>query len=179
MYIICITIVITAIATIHETSLIEWMLHKYVMHRPILGFRYPFEAHAQLHHQSFKSDETYHLINEKVQDKWTIPMAWWNGPVLIFIASRPSLLVWIVLPNWEIRLWMYATNVVFIALYYGAYEYIHWCMHLPKERLMEKWSVFIWLDQHHRLHHERMGRNFNVVYPFADWVMGTLLRTKH
>ena len=28
-------------------------------------------------------------------------------------------------------------------LYYATYEYLHWCMHLPKERRVEKQVFFI------------------------------------
>ena len=72
-------------------SFFEWTLHKYVMHRPIWNFRYAFQAHAVVHHQVFKADQTYHLIHEK--DKETIPMAWWNGPVLILTGAVPFALI--------------------------------------------------------------------------------------
>ncbi len=62
------------------SSFFEWTLHRYVMHRPVGSFDYPFKAHAVIHHHVFKADHTYHLINPA--DRKTIPMAWWNGPVL-------------------------------------------------------------------------------------------------
>ena len=60
-----------------------------VMHRPVGRLRYPYVRHALVHHRIFKSDVTYHLSHEK--DKHTIPMAWWNGPVLITICQIPFL----------------------------------------------------------------------------------------
>ena len=75
-------------------SFFEWTLHKYVMHRPVGKFRYAFQAHAIVHHGTFKADKTYHLHDEK--DKETIPMAWWNGPVLILIGAIPfAILSWL------------------------------------------------------------------------------------
>src|SRR5690242_5473015 len=68
-------------------SFLEWLLHRFVMHRPLFGFTYPFKAHAVVHHQTFKADETYHLTNE--EDAHLIPMAWWNGPAIIGIALLP------------------------------------------------------------------------------------------
>src|SRR5437868_7654673 len=65
-------------------SFFEWALHRFFMHRPVWRFDYAFRAHALVHHQTFKADHTYHLINEP--DKETIPMAWWNGPVLIVVC---------------------------------------------------------------------------------------------
>jgi sterol desaturase/sphingolipid hydroxylase (fatty acid hydroxylase superfamily) len=59
--------------------------------------------------------------------------------------------------------------------YYGAYEYLHWCMHLPRERRVERSGLFFRLNGHHLLHHRYMGKNFNVVCPLADLCLGTLL----
>jgi hypothetical protein len=151
------------------SSFFEWSLHRYVMHRPVGKFRYAFQAHAVVHHQTFKSDHTYHLIHEK--DKETIPMAWWNGPVIIILASLPM-----VVGGWLLSQWGLAIGgVIAVATYYGVYEYIHWCMHLPKGRRLERGGVFRRLNGHHLLHHRYMHKNFNVVLPLADFLMGTLM----
>jgi hypothetical protein len=63
-----------------------------------------------------------------------------------------------------------------MAGYYGTYEYIHWCMHLPKARVIERSGLFFRLNGHHLLHHRYMHKNFNVVLPLADLCLGTLLR---
>jgi len=150
-------------------SFFEWVLHKYVMHRPVWNFRYAFQAHAVVHHQIFKADKTYHLLNEK--DKETIPMAWWNGPVLILIGVAPYAIL-----SWLIGEWAFASGglLAFIG-YYATYEYIHWCMHLPKARRIEKPWWFRKLNGHHLLHHRYMHKNFNVVLPLADYFLGTLM----
>jgi hypothetical protein len=150
-------------------SFFEWALHKYVMHRPVGKFRYAFHAHAVVHHQVFKSDHTYHLQEEK--DKVTIPMAWWNGPVLVLIGITPFALL-----SWVIGEWAFVIGG-FLAFsgYYATYEYIHWCMHLPKARRVEKPWWFRRLNGHHLLHHRYMHKNFNVVLPLADWILGTLM----
>lgn len=150
-------------------SFFEWVLHRYVMHRPVWNFRYAFQAHAVVHHQIFKADKTYHLLNKK--DKETIPMAWWNGPVLILIGVAPYALL-----SWLIGEWSFAIGgLVAFASYYATYEYIHWCMHLPKARRVEKPWWFRKLNGHHLLHHRYMHKNFNVVLPLADYILGTLM----
>lgn len=150
-------------------SFFEWTLHRYVMHRPILKFRYAFHAHAVVHHQTFKADQTYHLQDEK--DKETIPMAWWNGPVLIAIGVVPFALI-----SWLVGEWGFAVGgFLAFSIYYGTYEYIHWCMHLPKARRIEKPFWFRKLNGHHLLHHRYMHKNFNVVLPLADLLLGTLI----
>ena len=154
-------------------SFFEWVLHKYIMHRPLGKFDYPFRAHAVVHHQTFKADHTYHLVNEP--DKKTIPMAWWNGPVLVLCCQMPFLIACLIIGNY----WLLLGSFIAVACYYGAYEYMHWCMHLPKQRNVERSWIFYRLNGHHLLHHRYMHKNFNVVLPLADLLTGTLmLRSK-
>jgi sterol desaturase/sphingolipid hydroxylase (fatty acid hydroxylase superfamily) len=113
------------------------------------------------------------LINEK--DKYTIPMAWWNGPALIAVTSLPFLVASLLARRWGIL----TGAAIAISCYYGAYEYMHWCMHLPRKRNVERSGIFFRLNGHHLLHHRYMSRNFNVVLPLADLCLGTLmLRSK-
>jgi hypothetical protein len=157
-----------ACATIYA-SFFEWTLHRYVMHRPVGRFRYAFEAHALVHHHVFRADETYHLINPK--DARTIPMAWWNGPVLVTLSSLPFAAAAWGLGHWVV----FVSAALAIAAYYATYEYIHWCMHLPRKRHLERSGLFFRLNGHHLLHHRYMRKNFNVVLPLADLLLGTLL----
>jgi len=139
------------------------------MHKPLGSFDYPFKAHALIHHQIFKADETYHLIEEK--DKWTIPMAWWNGPVLVLLCQSPFILAAVVSGHWGI----WAGAAVATLGYFSTYEYLHWCMHLPRKRAVERSGIFFRLNGHHILHHRYMHKNFNVVFPLADLCLGTLV----
>jgi len=150
-------------------SFFEWALHKYFMHRPFGRFTYPFERHALIHHHIFKADETYLLRRE--EDKHTIPMAWWNGPVLIAVGAIPLVAFSSLSGDWFFLL----GAVPACMAYYAAYEYIHWCMHLPRKRYVERSGIFFRLNGHHLLHHRYMHKNFNVVFPLADFCLGTLL----
>ena len=170
-------IIFIVIITIPYSSIMEWLLHKYVMHRPVkiwtpwrtYKFLYPFEAHAMVHHTIFKSDDSYHLKEDK--HKFTIPMAWWNGPVLATLGSTPFVLLSLFVGTWVVEITAWIT----IFGYYCTYEYIHWCMHLPKKRTVEETDLFCGRNGHHLLHHRYMDRNFNVVLPIADWLFGTLI----
>jgi hypothetical protein len=156
------------ISTVYA-SFFEWALHRFLMHRPFGKFTYPFDRHALVHHRIFKADPTYHLIQEA--DKHTIPMAWWNGPVLIAVGMVPFLVAAMMIGHWSLLV----GAVMTCAGYYAAYEYIHWCMHLPKRRHVERSGIFFRLNGHHLLHHRYMHKNFNVVFPLADLCLGTLL----
>ena len=158
-----------AVTAVVFASFFEWALHRFVMHRPVGPFRYPYERHALIHHRIFKADESYHLLREP--DKHTIPMAWWNGPALVTLCGAPFLVVSALLGQWGLATGAFLA----IAVYYGAYEYLHWCMHLPRRRIVERSGIFFRLNGHHLLHHRYMHKNYNVVLPLADLCLGTLL----
>ena len=150
-------------------SFFEWTLHRFIMHKPFAGFEYPFRAHAVVHHQTFRADHTYHLIDEK--DRSTIPMAWWNGPAIVGAGTLPFLIFSALSHQWGV----FCGAAVAFTVYYTAYEYLHWCMHLPRQRHVERSGIFFRLNGHHLLHHRYMHKNFNVVLPLADLLLGTLL----
>ena len=140
------------------------------MHRRVKWFSYPFEKHALGHHHIFRANETYHLLHEK--DVHQVRMAWWNGPVLIIVTQLPFILIAWWLGNIPFCIGTLSASL----LYYGAYEYLHWCMHVPRARNVERAGLFFRLNGHHLLHHRYVDKNLNVVLPLADWCFGTLLR---
>ena len=102
-------------------------------------------------------------------------MAWWNGPVLVSVLLLPFLAASFFMHRWGVL----SGAAMSCALYFTAYEYMHWCMHLPKKRHVERSVIFYWLNGHHLLHHRYMHKNFNVVLPLADLLLGTIrLRSK-
>lgn len=153
------------------TSFFEWWLHKYLLHRPHKFFNIWFKNHTRVHHVKFKFDESYHLQNPEDAD--IIDMKRW-APVLIISGSLPYLL-FILLFEFQQEWVVLVTGTILSIAYYSAYEYLHWCMHLPKARRVEMSRLFQRLNGHHLLHHRFMGKNYNVVFPFADWWMRTLL----
>ena len=150
-------------------SFFEWTLHRFFMHRNTWHWRYPFERHALVHHQIFRADHSYQLKDE--EHKRTIPMAWWNGPAIIAVCLVPFLIFAFISRKWGVL----CGGAVACTLYFAAYEYLHWCMHLPRQRHVERSGIFFRLNGHHLLHHRYMHKNFNVVLPLADLLLGTLL----
>src|SRR3989338_8984007 len=150
-------------------SLFEWVLHRYVMHRPLGWLRFPYEKHAQTHHRIFRADDSYHL--RRAEDRLTIPMAWWSGMVLVATASSPF---W--LAGWLLGSLVAPLGVtVALTCCYTEYEYLHWCMHLPKGRWFERTWLFRKINGHHLLHHAFHGCNYNVTWPpIGDFVFRTL-----
>jgi hypothetical protein len=150
-------------------SFFEWTLHKYLMHMPL--WQYPFRAHALVHHGLFRTGERYFLPDAKVIRK--VRFAWWNAPFILLLHT-------------PVILWLQRTLAVDIAggalaalaLYDFLYEYLHYCMHIPKRRRLEATAWFRWLDSHHHMHHKRHFNNLNVVLPLADFVFGTLIPSR-
>ena len=157
-------IILTIVGLILWCSICEWTLHRYLMHKSLFKFEYAYKAHTKVHHHVFKYDKTYH--SQSQEDVKTIPMAWWNGVVIATLAG---------LPMFIFGYKMFILTFVVALCYYGVYEFIHWCMHLPKRRGVEYRWWFRKLNGHHLLHHRYMHKNYNVVLPFADWLFGTLL----
>ena len=150
-------------------SFFEWTLHRYLMHTPV--WRYPFRAHALVHHGLFRTGDRYFLPDAKVIRK--VRFAWWNAPCIVLLHA-PAFL-------WLQSTWVPNTllgGLSALILYYFLYEYLHYCMHIPKRRWVETTAWFHWLDSHHHMHHKRHFNNLNVVLPLADVVFGTLIPAK-
>lgn len=123
------------------------------------------------HHQIYKGDHTYHLAEGKEPEH--VAMSWWA--LILFIAFHfPVILLVQLITGWQC-LW---GGLAAIATYYGIYEYTHWCMHVPNQRPFERWRVYRFLKEHHRVHHVHMLRNLNVILPLADLTLGTYVKNK-
>jgi len=147
----------------------EWFMHRYIMHRRVTGLQFAFVRHTRTHHRLIEGDHTYHVSDPEIEKHIRMPL--WAGPLVIGITQIPVCLVTYFSQQWVFQ----GTSVIFCALYFTAYEYLHYCMHLPKARRVEKGRVFRLLNGHHILHHWCMGKNFNVVCPLMDLLMGTLV----
>ena len=130
----------------------EYCLHRFILHGPRGFFR---EQHL-VHHATLNCPEAARYVNFS-RNPW--------GVVAIFLANgAPFLLLqWIFRDGW--------TAGVFagFAVYYVAFEEIHWRMHmggwLPK-----------WLRpaaRHHLLHHAQDSGRFNVFLPTFDLIAGS------
>lgn len=147
-------------------SVFEYVLHRWLMHRRRRLIPYPYQMHALLHHRVF-GDSTYQVQDET--DRHAILFEWWQAPVLLAVHSP---LPWAA--EWITGLPLFWSGMLALAAYYACYEGLHWCMHNPAGRWLERTRLFRLLDAHHRLHHRAWHVNFNVVLPLGDVVFGTL-----
>jgi len=173
------TILLSAAAgllvAIVQSSFVEWAFHRYWLHRPWLP-KECFTSHTLVHHQLCKYDDTFHVEAEEQRESLTFK--WWGGPTLILISLSPWLLLAWLLGTRDVALPyvpFLVSMVVGMALYYAGYEGFHHLMHVPRSSWLERTRALRFLKRHHRIHHARMNRNFNVLLPLADLVLGTLV----
>jgi hypothetical protein len=128
----------------------EYCLHRFVLH----SGRGVFGQQHMVHHTTLNSPEAARYVNFS-SNPW--------GVVALFSANAAPFLflTWVFGNGWT------AGVFASFAIYYVAFEEIHWRTHmggwLPK-----------WLRpaaRHHMLHHARDTGRFNVFLPIFDWIV--------
>ncbi|HEY9683157.1 MAG TPA: hypothetical protein V6C86_16380 [Oculatellaceae cyanobacterium] len=144
-------------------SFIEHQVHSKLMHkRSIPMFQRTFQAHAIDHHMHYLSifhdepvgkneDKEIRLTVRKAPIK-ALPIA-----AVIALVSVPGAVVF----------------VLTATLHHWIWNKIHLEMHKPEQRGFSHWSIYKAFARYHWLHHRYPNKNFNVVFPFADFVLGT------
>ena len=149
-------------------SFFEWVFHKYLFHSPKI-IPATYNAHAVTHHGMYGGDDSYDLPCEEDPHGHHIMMDWFALP--LFVGFHLPFL-WLVQKLTGIpSIW---GGIAAIVAYYGFYESIHYVMHVPRDRWIERTRLFRFLNEHHRLHHKDPNTNLNVVLPLADLLLRTL-----
>jgi hypothetical protein len=152
-------------------SFIEHQVHRRLMHRPnalsrrTAAFKRVFEAHALVHHRHYAKIFTDEPVAPG-EDK-EIRLTLRKAP----IKAIPFAAV-IALVSWHGAL-------IFVAVmwfHHWVWNNIHLEMHKPERKVFSSWPVYRFLARHHWLHHRYQDKNFNVVFPFADYVLRTHAR---
>jgi hypothetical protein len=148
-------------------SFFEWYWHKLWMHTPRPP-REAFRGHTIVHHGLYRGDDSYFL--PEGEDPEHILLKPYALPAIL-LAHLPIILL--------IERYVAAHTAIgaitACILYFSTYEYMHWNMHVPRGHLVERFRWFQFLRQHHKLHHRYMQKNFCVLFPLADWMLGTLI----
>lgn len=159
--------VISSLCWILYGSFFEWYWHKYWMHQP----RFPREAfrgHTIVHHGLYRGDESFYL------DEGDHP-----NHILLKPYALPGIVLAHVPLIWAIERYVAPHTaigaLVAMVLYFVIYEYMHWNMHVPRRQFVERFRWFQFLRTHHQLHHRYYQKNFCVLFPLADWMLGTLV----
>ncbi len=145
-------------------SFIEHQVHSRLMHRRSTPrFEKTFVAHAITHHKEHYGDifsDDPVAPGEDKEIRLNVHRAWIK---VLPIAAVIALVYW---PG-AIIFMLTAT------LHHWIWNKIHLEMHKPEQRGFSQWPAYKFLARYHYLHHRYPNKNFNVVFPFADFVLGT------
>ena len=148
-------------------SFFEWYFHRYCFHAPKL-FPRMFKAHTMVHHQIYKGDDTNVVRISDHPEKVTID--WWAMPTMVLVHLPIFLGI-----QWVTKIPSAWGGIAAVVVYFALYESLHWIMHVPDTApFIAKTRLFKYLAQHHKVHHQYMLSNLNVILPFADLMLGTL-----
>lgn len=163
---------LTVPLTFLYVNLAEYLGHRGVMHRRRAGFGLVYERHACQHHLFFTHE---HMQFDDTRDFKVVLFP----PVLVtffllgFGTPIVALLAWVATSNVA---WLFGAIAV---AYFLNYELLHFAYHLPPGHPVATLPGMRVLRRLHTRHHDQalMGKyNFNITYPIADWVFGTLRR---
>ena len=152
-------------------SFIEHQVHTRMMHQKGFLSKYTdkykrvYEAHAINHHGHYSKIFTDEPVppGEDVEIRLNVhkaPIKTLPLTLLVSLFSIPGAFI-----------------VAFVAvMHHWIWNKIHLEMHKPEDRGFSKTQAYKFLARHHYMHHVYPNKNFNVVFPFADYVLGTNVR---
>ncbi len=168
-------------------SFLEHQVHRSLMHkknglsRRLRSFNRMFEHHAILHHRHYSKvfNDKPVAAGEDRHLRLSIREGFLEAlPIAAFLAT--------------ISLEGAIIFEMVVCLHHFIWNKIHLEMHKPEERffsdwrlykflarhhyLHHDWRLYKFLARHHYLHHKHPDKNFNVVLPLADYVLGTSIR---
>jgi hypothetical protein len=156
------------VASCIAMSFIEYFVHRFLMHKRILplwcytcipGLGTTFTNHHVLHHGRY-----YKIFNHEEDPtgrRTSIRLDLWVGVLgaaLVGLALYPLTAV------------AGPVFVCVILLHHLAWNLIHEEMHNPRPRWFAHTRTFQFFVRYHWMHHRYPGRNYNVVFPGADFL---------
>lgn len=151
-------------------NLVEWFMHKYVMHRRIdvFALRAIYERHTRQHHQYFTDNEP------TIDTTREFRIVFFPWRVLITLGLGGGLLGYLA----YLLINANAAYIVFMTMvgHYLVYEVFHYCCHVHDNWFVRNMPFINTIRRHHTAHHNQgimMHYNMNLTFPIADWMMGT------
>ena len=152
-------------------NFVEYFGHRIPMHNRIL-MGIMFHRHTGEHHQFF-TEECMTCRSTRDYKIVLFP------PVMLFVYLGV-----VAAPIGTAFYFFYNLNaamlcVIMAMLYFLQYETLHFCYHLDEDAWAARLPVIRQLREHHRIHHAQQlmnSYNFNITWPIADFVFGTIFR---
>jgi|GEM_PF-400767 len=150
-------------------NFVEWLAHRYPMHRPLKPLSIMYEMHALRHHRLF----TEAAMEAEAASDFDM--------VLFSPQSLAFFMLGVAAPTAALCFAFVSRNAgfLFTALavdYYVLYECFHLAYHLPESCWVGRLPGMARLRRHHTHHHDlrlMADWNFNVTFPIFDRVFGT------
>ncbi len=156
-------------------SLFENLVHKHFMHKKnfpesvytLMPYLIEvFESHAVRHHSIWYRKFDYEP--DPIGKEENLRILWLDVFAMIFVTS----VVWLPLMWFDVL-----SGILFVCAFFihrFLWNMIHLQMHIPKDVVFRHWKLYRFLARHHFLHHQDTNKNFNVVAPLADSLLGTV-----
>jgi hypothetical protein len=152
------------------SNFFEWMVHRYVMHRPWNTplFRAIYTRHTMMHHQFFTEKEMRFADHRDWRVTFFPPYAL---VVFTFMSIPPAIIAGLLIsPNVG---WLLIDTT---SSMYLIYEFMHFCCHVDDNWFVRHAPFVNTIRRHHTAHHNQsimMERNMNLTFPIMDWLFGT------
>ena len=157
--------------TFLAANFLEYFGHRIPMHnRVLLGLM--FHRHTNEHHRFFTE---VHATCRSTRDYKIVLFP----PIMLFAylglyaVPAGTLLYFFHSPNAAMLF------VIMAMFYFLQYESLHFCYHVGENALVARLPIIRRLREHHRIHHTHRlmnSHNFNITWPIADFVFGTIYR---
>lgn len=158
-------------------SIGEHHIHKFLMHRKSLPERFyqassyilaTFEAHAVRHHARWYKAFDYEPDQLGREENLNIPM---KETILLLVSAFP---LWA--PIFLFSTYGGSIFLLTALAHNRLWGIFHRQMHIPQDVFYKDWGGFRFLAINHFMHHQDTRRNYNVVFPFADFLFRTKAR---
>ncbi len=162
-------------------SFFEYTIHKYLMHRDNIAkslTRLPkisnslhseFHSHTHLHHGKYYKEFDYE------EDEWgrehNLTIGWGQTMIILIFISPVLIPLFYFYPLGGTIL------LSLIILHNRLWGIIHTEMHIPTNGLLFKNPLYRFWRNYHYVHHEHTNKNFNVIFPLFDYILGTYRST--
>jgi hypothetical protein len=158
--------------TFLAANVVEFLGHRGPMHRRFRWLGLIFHRHTHEHHRFFP-------------DEWVTCRSQKDFKIVLF--PPVMLLFYLGSVAFPIGLLLYFfhtqnTSCFYVAtttFYFMSYEVLHFTYHLDEQTLVARLPVIRFLRKHHRVHHRTdlmTKHNFNINWPVADFIFGTIYR---
>ena len=159
----------------------EHAIHRHVMHRRRLSawlyravpeLKVLFHNHAVMHHGKYYA--TFDHEPNPAGKFFNLRITWKDTAHLVLLFTPILIALWFLVSP--------LPAVILLALLIGqnlAWSAAHVQMHVPdSNRWFHETAYFRFIARHHFMHHQFSTKNYNVVLPIADFILGTTAKPR-